>query len=536
MDGTLLGTDSEFNKPGAGALTDYGIGGALDTNVDGASGNGLIFRWNEPTNERAPIANGDNEGLVLSEKGRAFAEAYNYKINARLVSIEVSGCSGECTPNYCCGDGVETDVTAEQIDSIGRLVAYYHDQAGQSYKTFPADPKTGVETCLEHSDFSDKGCPYPKLMAKRELYLARAREIMEAAQTGKEIPPYKGGSQPGDGQPGTPSDGQPGLFEVNDKIKVNTGASVNLRSQPTINSTVVAELANETELCVQSAGKVADGYTWYQVKTVQVNQQGYIASSLCQRVARNGCGTGLPRKQFSIGDRIKTTTSTKLVGSPGNASTPAPTGELKETDKIVQASRGAAETPIAYARNVGAAHLDQVIAYVNEAYRLAKDIGFDAAIIVSQSALETDNWRGEWWVNRLNPAGLGITSDSAQDQVSQTFSSGVAAARAQLAHMHAYVYGDTRSLPSDLVGTDDRYNAVFTSNFDGTVTTINDLSSKWATVADYATRIVNRGNDIYGQVLAAALPPAPAGTKIADLTEGTELCVTGDPTSADGYD
>jgi uncharacterized protein YgiM (DUF1202 family) len=526
LEGTWYTFQHDRNGPDGG-LTDYGVGGQLEIDLGTPDLDGYIYRFNDPLGTRSPYASGTDPDDINNEgaegPGIDFENTYPGGLNSMLVSIELSG-------------KADTPVTDKQFETLCHLIAYYHDQAEVPYDQFPNDPKTGVVTCLEHWHFARKDCPFPVVKQLREKYLGRAREIMKAYQTGQTSPPPPGESEPGDGDSGTPSDGQPGLFEVNDKIKVNVGNPINLRSQPSTGSGIVAQLPNGTEFCVLGAGKAAEGYTWYQVKTVAGNQQGYVAGSLCQRVAKNGCGTGTPSAKFAVGDRIKTTIKTKLMASPGNASTPAPTGELKETDKIVQASRGASETPIAYAHNVGAAHQEQVMAYAYEVYRLASSVGFDAAIIVSQSALETDNWRDEWWVNRLNPAGLGITNDPAQNQASQTFSSGVAAARAQLAHMHAYVYGDTRPLPSDLVGADARYNAVFTSNFDGTVSTINDLSSKWATVADYATRIVNRGNDIYGQVLAAALPPAPAGTKVADLTQGTELCVTDNPTSADGYD
>lgn len=531
MDGSLRGTDDTFrNERKADALTDYGIGGErdIDTGEDG-----VIYRWNDPLGERSPYANGVADDTDAD--GAAFIAAYSLEaVNASLVSIEVSGCSGETdSQSYC--PGPETDVTDAQIEMLAQLIAYYHDQAEQPYETFPKDPKTGLNTCLEHRQFALKNCPYPKLQALRERYISRAREIMKAAQTGQTSPPPTG-SNPGDGTPGTPSDGQPGVFEVNDKIKVSIGNPINLRSQPSTGSGIVIQLPNGTELCVLGPGKAAEGYTWYQVKTVAGNQQGYVAGSLCQRVAKNGCGTGTPSAKFAAGDRIKTTTTTKLVTSPGNASTPAPTTEMKATDLIREPARGLAETAIAFARNAGSLRINEVIAYINEIYRLAPTLEFDPAILVAQSTHETNYWGQGWWNDRLNPAGLGITGTASQDQESQIFPNGTASARAQLAHMHAYVYGNTRSLPSDLVGADNRYNAVFTSNYAATVTTINDLAGRWATDTEYAGKVVRRGNEIFGQVIQAAAAPPPPGTKITDLTQGTELCVTGNPTAADGYD
>lgn len=531
MDGNLTGTDAEFKKSTAKGLTDFGVGGELDSDAL----NGKIYQWNDPNGNRSPIANGDDGGLVLSARGVAFVNAYTGAgdVNARLVSIETSGCSGVTTDGYYCGP--ENEVTDAQVESIAQLVAYIHDQAEIPAETFPNHPVSGVDTVLLHSDFSDKGCPWPKLTAKRDLIVARAKEIMSAAQQGK-TPPPPTGSNPGDGTPGTPSDGQPGIFQANDKIKANAGGQLNLRAQPSTSAPVVTQMANGTEMCVTGAGKAAEGYTWYPVTTVIGNQSGHVAGDLCSRVTKNGCGTGTPASPYSSGDRIKTTANTKLVSSPGNASTSAPVTEMKVTDPIRGPQRGSSETAIAFARDAGSLRINDVIAYVNEIYRLAPTLEFDPAILIAQSALETNYWGPGWWNDRLNPAGLGITGTASQDQASQTFPTGTASARAQLAHMHAYVYGTSRALPSDLVGADNRYNTVLSSGNAGSVVTIDNLTGKWATDVIYGSKIVIRGNEIFGQVIQAAAAPPPAGTKIADLGQGTELCVTGAPTSADGYD
>ena len=65
--------------------------------------------------------------------------------------------------------------------------------------------------------------------------------------------------------------------------------------------------------------------------------------------------------------------------------------------------------------------MDEVERYIREVYRLGPQIGFDPAILVAQSALETNYWRDDWWALRLNPAGLGITGDPAQESASPTF-------------------------------------------------------------------------------------------------------------------
>ncbi len=541
MDGPLRGTYNFFNTPGTGALADYGIGGELDAaeGLDGA-----IWEFVDPNGNREPYANGGNSPTTPPRgDGIPFKQKYGGYLNRLLVSIETSGCSGY--PDSCTDGSFpappETPVSRNQFEALSHLIAYIHDQAQVPFDTFPyyPDPNTSgtdVITCLEHWNFSEKDCPYPLMKAERPKYHARAVEWMKHYQTGQEGDFDPGVTLPEDGAPGTPGDGPAGVFEINDKIKTNTGGIVNLRSGPSTTAAVVTELPKGTELCVLSGSKAADGYNWYQVKKVSGSQQGYVAGDLCTRVAKNGCGTGAPKTPFAAGDRIKTISKTKLVSSPGNASTPAPTAEMKVTDPIRSPQRGASETAIAFARDAGSLRLNDVIAYVNEIYRLAPTLEFDPAILIAQSALETNYWGQGWWNDRLNPAGLGITGDSVQDQQSQNFPNGTASARAQLAHMHAYVYGTTRSLPSDLVGADNRYNTVLSSGNAGKVVTINDLTSKWAVDTQYAPKIVTRGNEIFGQVIQAAAAPPPAGKKIADLTQGTELCVTGAPTSADGFD
>lgn len=540
MDGNLQGTYGFFGLPGTGGLADYGIGGELDGANDGA-----IWEFVDPNGNREPYANGADDPATLPEEdGKPFKNKYGPYLNRLLVSIETSGCSGY--PDSCKDPNTgiaapQTPVSRNQFEALSWLIAYLHDQMKVKHDTFPyysdpSSPGTDVITCLEHWHFSEKDCPYPYMKAKRPQYIARAAEWMKHYQTGQTGDFDPGVTLPSAGSSGTPSDGPPGAFEVNDKIKANAGGILNLRSQPSTTAAVVTQLANGTELCVTGVSKTADGYSWYPVKTVVGNQQGYVAGDLCLRVAKNGCGTGSPPSPFTLGDRIKTNAKTKLVSSPGNVDTPAPTAEMKVTDPIRSAQRGSPETAVAFARNAGSLRVTEVIAYINEIYRLAPTLEFDPAILIAQSAHETGYWGLGWWNDTLNPAGLGITGNATQDQQSQVFPNGTASARAQLAHMHAYVYGTTRALPSDLVGADNRYNLVRDSANAGTVVTIDNLTGKWATDGMYASKVVGRGNEIFGQVIQAAASPPPAGKKITDLTQGTELCVTGTPIPADGFD
>lgn len=167
------------------------------------------------------------------------------------------------------------------------------------------------------------------------------------------------------------------------------------------------------------------------------------------------------------------------------------------SNTIIGPVRGDVETAMDFARRAGAKRLDEVELYVREIYRLAPTVGFDPAILVAQSAHETGNWTSTWWNDRLNPAGLGITGDPANEAASTTFTSGTISARAQIAHMHAEVYGRSQELPTILQGVDPTYQNVFDAGWAGTIRTIEDLTGTWATDPQYHLKIVRKAQLIY---------------------------------------
>lgn len=143
--------------------------------------------------------------------------------------------------------------------------------------------------------------------------------------------------------------------------------------------------------------------------------------------------------------------------------------------------------------------------YIREVYRLAPLVGIDPAIVVSQSALETDNWRSEAWVKRRNPAGIGILGDPGKpsEDLGYEWKDGADAARAQIVHLYAYCKGAI--FPNDpnigaFIDLDPRYSAVFETFGYGKVIarTIRDLTGKWATDPLYAEKIAKRGNELFG--------------------------------------
>lgn len=168
------------------------------------------------------------------------------------------------------------------------------------------------------------------------------------------------------------------------------------------------------------------------------------------------------------------------------------------TNAIVGPARGTPEQAIAYAKSMKSYRMADVELYIYEVYRLAPTVGFDPALIVAQSALETGYWRSDWWNDRLNPAGLGINDDPSSHPYSQKFPNGTIAARAQLAHMHAEVYGNRKPLPKILQGTDVTYERVFQAGWAGTVVILEDLSGTWASDPQYGWKISRVASYIFG--------------------------------------
>ena len=255
MDGTLGGTDEYFrttaNRGGeTGALTDFGIGGDLDA---GSGRDGVIYQWNALTGRRAPWANG--RANDLDRNGVAFVEHYGIvSVNRDLVSIELSGCSGE---SAC---GPETVVTPAQEESLAALIASIHDAAGVPFDVFPLHPRSRVVTCLEHWEFSTKACPYLAVRSIRDRYLARARELMRIAQTGATV---------------VTADAVPA------HLRVTATDGLNLRMAPGTSSPILATLAFGASLQATGQGVQQDGHIWLPVTDVTSGRTGYVAQEYC---------------------------------------------------------------------------------------------------------------------------------------------------------------------------------------------------------------------------------------------------------------
>lgn len=168
------------------------------------------------------------------------------------------------------------------------------------------------------------------------------------------------------------------------------------------------------------------------------------------------------------------------------------------TNTIQGPMRGTATQAIAFAQRNGALRMDEVEKYINEIYRFAPEIGLDPSLLVAQSALETGYWKSYWWKERLNPAGLQLTDDHSTHGASPGFESGTVSARAQMAHMHAEVYGDREPLPVLLQGVDIGYESVFKAGWAGDIVTLEDLGGTWATDTSYGYKIARVAAEIFG--------------------------------------
>lgn len=158
---------------------------------------------------------------------------------------------------------------------------------------------------------------------------------------------------------------------------------------------------------------------------------------------------------------------------------------------VIGSPSGSKDSVLAYAKANGAQRMDQVTKFVNELY--AQNT-FDPFMIACQAIHETDNFTSGYWVDHLNPAGLGITYDG---EPSLTWESGTTAARAVLIHHAAYT-GIT--LPASWQGWlqyDARYKLVKEAGFFGSVKTWDQYGNgKWAADPQYYTGIMSRVKDV----------------------------------------
>lgn len=178
---------------------------------------------------------------------------------------------------------------------------------------------------------------------------------------------------------------------------------------------------------------------------------------------------------------------------------------MKPVDRLLSTPRGEQDSAEAYATAHAAFHPDDVTAYLNAVFSTAPKVGLDPSIAVAQSAHETGAWTSAWWVTRLNPAGLGITGDPAENLASHAWANGNDAALSHLGHMLVYALGPAAASHvwasaglGSLASIDPRYVAYVEAHGNSaTAVTIHGLAGTWGTDPAYDAGVCDRGNAIY---------------------------------------
>jgi N-acetylmuramoyl-L-alanine amidase len=186
---------------------------------------------------------------------------------------------------------------------------------------------------------------------------------------------------------------------------------------------------------------------------------------------------------------------------------------MRSTDRLMAPTRGTAAQAFASAKAQGAKAIEHVQAYISEVYRASPLVGLDAAIVVTQSQLETGGWTSPRWVVNRNPAGLMIASDDDPDPARWT---GIEAASvhiwALLVACGAWVQANRIDIPLSAIPFRDRWVAKYHDPTCPTVTTIDDLNIRytdargvpqatWAWDAEYQDKLVQRSRVLYGTTL-----------------------------------
>lgn len=158
-----------------------------------------------------------------------------------------------------------------------------------------------------------------------------------------------------------------------------------------------------------------------------------------------------------------------------------------------------------------------VMQYARELFRLAPLVSLDPAVLFAQAAHETAGFTSFYWRTRLNPAGIGITGDPAQNAASQTWATGTDAARGHVLHM--WIYTQAGEPTSETIKWlfagryDIRALHAIDQPWSGEVRTIRDLTGKWATDPAYHDKIVRKHAAIFGETVSN---PRPSGGSMPD--------------------
>lgn len=167
----------------------------------------------------------------------------------------------------------------------------------------------------------------------------------------------------------------------------------------------------------------------------------------------------------------------------------------------------------------------QIDGYVDSLYSTAPTFQLNPDLALGQAILETDWFTSDWWKNRRNPAGIGITGDKKQDAASQDFLNGHGAALGQVAHLLAYVdyrraeaRWDAAGLGVDIRTADKRFDAP--NEADYTAQTLRglgqvrkDAQGRWLGWSfndpTYGEKIAGRINQVLSKASGSTQQPSP---------------------------
>lgn len=190
-------------------------------------------------------------------------------------------------------------------------------------------------------------------------------------------------------------------------------------------------------------------------------------------------------------------------------------------------SRGSAGAIYQWALKQGCDRPADVLSYLTTMYKLCTTNNIGAEVLIAQSIHETTDidtgapWASYWWAQRCNPAGIGITGDTAQNNASRDFKTGDAAARAHF--LHDYLYAVGASIPSGVSKSDDpRYDAAISAGYAGIAPTLSGFTNRYGIDDNYANAWVGRLNalDTAGLLTDASSVPTPSKeTPVSDTVD-----------------
>lgn len=160
----------------------------------------------------------------------------------------------------------------------------------------------------------------------------------------------------------------------------------------------------------------------------------------------------------------------------------------------------------AWSRQRRAARLPELDAYFAEIWRLGSSVGYDPAVVVAQSSLETEGWTLPAWRERLNPAGIGISADFDRGI---SFRDGVDAARAHLVHLSSFVKGYDPRLRS-FIHLDPTWQSVFEAGHAGTASVVEDLTGRWSNDICYGRHILDHYDALRDSIQVPGEQPPPS--------------------------